>query len=116
LASAQRLASGPDPILDTAIYHCQQAAEKALKGFLAFRDHPLEKTHDVRLLVTRASKYTHGFVAWEEAGEILTPYATAYRYPADPIEPDAELYQEAEEAARGVVEYVLSLLPEDCRC
>jgi len=26
------LAEGP---LDTAIYHCQQAAEKALKGFLA---------------------------------------------------------------------------------
>jgi len=26
LESAQRLSSGPDPLLDAAIYHCQQAA------------------------------------------------------------------------------------------
>jgi HEPN domain-containing protein len=30
LASASRLAAGPEPYLDTAIYHCQQAAEKAV--------------------------------------------------------------------------------------
>lgn len=30
LGSARRLASDPDPYLDIAIYHCQQAAEKAL--------------------------------------------------------------------------------------
>jgi HEPN domain-containing protein len=31
LASAQRLAAGPEPFLDTASYHCQQAVEKAPK-------------------------------------------------------------------------------------
>ena len=36
LASAHRLAEGEDPLLDTAIYHCQQAAEKAIKGFLVY--------------------------------------------------------------------------------
>jgi len=30
LASARKLASGNDPLLDTAIYHCQQAGEKAV--------------------------------------------------------------------------------------
>ena len=34
LASARKLSTDPDPYLDTAIYHCQQAAEKAVKGFL----------------------------------------------------------------------------------
>ena len=29
LLSARRLARGADPYLDTAIYHCQQCAEKA---------------------------------------------------------------------------------------
>ena len=28
----------PAPILDTAVYHRQQAAEKALKGYLASQD------------------------------------------------------------------------------
>jgi len=36
LAAARKLAGGPDAYLDVAIYHCQQAAEKALKAFLAF--------------------------------------------------------------------------------
>ncbi len=35
LDSAKRLSS--NPILDVSIYHCQQAAEKALKSFLAFQ-------------------------------------------------------------------------------
>jgi HEPN domain-containing protein len=30
LGSAHKLASGPDAYLDAAIYHCQQAAEKAV--------------------------------------------------------------------------------------
>ena len=40
LASAIRLLDGEPPYLDTAVYHCQQAAEKALKGFLARRGRP----------------------------------------------------------------------------
>lgn len=34
LASARRLLDGNPPYLDTAVYHCQQAAEKALKALL----------------------------------------------------------------------------------
>ena len=40
LATARKAASPPDPYLDTAIYHCQQAGEKTVKGFLAFHDQP----------------------------------------------------------------------------
>ena len=32
LASSRKLSADPDPYLDTAIYHCQQAAEKVVKG------------------------------------------------------------------------------------
>ncbi len=31
LASARKLAEPPDSLLDTALYHCQQSAEKAVK-------------------------------------------------------------------------------------
>lgn len=35
LRSARCLMSGDgEPLLDTAVYHCQQAAEKALKAYL----------------------------------------------------------------------------------
>ena len=33
-----------------ALFHCQQAAEKALKAFLTFHDQPFRKTHDLASL------------------------------------------------------------------
>lgn len=47
LASARVLAASTPPLLDTAIYHCQQAAEKAVKGYLTFCDQEFERIHDV---------------------------------------------------------------------
>ena len=38
LASARVLAESTPPLLDTAIYHCQQAAEKAIKGYLVYQE------------------------------------------------------------------------------
>lgn len=32
LLSAEKLAGGEMPLLDTAAYHCRQCAEKAVKG------------------------------------------------------------------------------------
>jgi HEPN domain-containing protein len=43
IGSARRLMEGQEPYLDTAVYHCQQAAEKALKAFLMARDMAFEK-------------------------------------------------------------------------
>jgi HEPN domain-containing protein len=115
LRSAERLAGPPDAILATAFYHCQQAAEKAVKGYLAFCDHPLEKTHNVKALVRLATRYEPRFSAWEEAAQRLTPYAVAFRHPPAATEPDAEQYQRAEQAAGGLFAFVCSLLPEEAR-
>jgi len=38
------------PIVEDVLFHCQQAAEKALKGFLTWHDRPYRKTHDLREL------------------------------------------------------------------
>jgi HEPN domain/Nucleotidyltransferase domain len=35
------------PPLDDVVFHCQQAAEKALKALLAWHDVPFRKTHDL---------------------------------------------------------------------
>jgi len=48
LASARVLMGSTPPLLDTAVYHCQQAAEKAVKGYLVFCDQEFERVHDIR--------------------------------------------------------------------
>lgn len=51
LAAARLLGASHPPILDVAAYHCQQAAEKALKAYLVFYDQRVAKIHDVGLLL-----------------------------------------------------------------
>jgi len=63
LASARVLAASSPPLLDTAIYHCQQAAEKAVKGFLVFCDQEFEKVHDIEVLIQSAVPYEASFSA-----------------------------------------------------
>ncbi|GHT86967.1 hypothetical protein FACS1894137_13350 [Spirochaetia bacterium] len=37
-------------LLEISCYHCQQTAEKALKGYLFYKDTEPPKKHDLRLL------------------------------------------------------------------
>ena len=116
LAAARRLACGADPLWDNAVYHCQQAAEKAIKGYLVFCDRRFKKTHDIVDLANTAVEYDARFSAWFDAAKLLTPYAQEFRYPAEgrePFEMDAERYREAERAADGIFDFVCSMLPEE---
>lgn len=111
LLSAKRLARGSDPYLDTAIYHCQQCAEKAVKGWLVYHDQTFEKTHDLRLLVTVASEIEPKFTEWFDSAELISPYATAYRYPGEILEPTEEEFQDALKAAARFYDFICSQLP-----
>lgn len=102
LASARILAANNPPLLDTALYHCQQAAEKAVKGFLVYCDQEFERIHDLEVLLRSAIVHASGFAAWLEAGRLLTPYATLYRYPGHVAEPSREQFDQAVAAAEGI--------------
>ncbi|MCP4591360.1 MAG: HEPN domain-containing protein, partial [bacterium] len=115
LGAARKLAEEGDRFLDVAIYHCQQAAEKAVKAFLIFHDQRISRTHDVQFLVTAAGSLNDGFSAWSEAAERLTPYATAFRYPDELMEPERAEFEEALSAADSFCGFVLSVLPEQVR-
>ena len=95
LDSAKRLLQGDPPFRDTAAYHCQQAAEKALKAFLIGTGTSVPRTHDLVALVDIATRLDGGLAELSEAAAILTPYATLYRYPDTPLEPDDADLQEA---------------------
>jgi len=117
LDTARQISALPGGHLDAAIYHCQQATEKALKGFLAFHDHGLERTHDLKRLVHIAAADDRSFSQWTDAAIILTPYATAYRYPGESavLEPSREEFDEALKLATSLVTFVGSLLPPEVR-
>ena len=115
LISARLLAFADTPVLDTAIYHCQQAAEKAVKGFLAFRGIRFDKTHDVRALVAQAEEVEPTFSGLADDARLLTPYAVEYRYPGDAMIPDPAEFDEAYQAAERVCMFVFSLLPPSIR-
>jgi HEPN domain-containing protein len=113
LSAARLLARSEQAIWDVAIYHCQQAAEKALKGFLVYWDRPVEKTHILGLLLEKAAEIEPDIRTWEDAADRLTRYATAYRYPGTFLEPDVEELDEALDDAACIVNQILAWLPPE---
>lgn len=73
-------------------YHCQQAAEKALKAFLIFKEQTFPFTHDLDWLCRLCSDITDKFEDIANDCTDLTPYATQARYPNNEeiTEPEAE--------------------------
>jgi len=112
LESARVLGTCDPPHYETGVYLCQQAAEKALKGFLTYRDFPFEKTHDVAKLLEVAAKIEPPFETWRDAAENLTPYATAFRYPSHREPPKLEAFEEAWVDAETIYRQVLAYLPD----
>jgi HEPN domain-containing protein len=94
------------------LFHSQQAAEKAMKAFLAWHDAPFRKTHNLEELGQRcvALDATLGAIADEAAP--LTEYAWKFRYPGEPYEPEREEAEQALATARNVYSAILSRLPQ----
>ena len=103
LKSSKKLMKGEDAVLDTAIYHTQQCAEKALKAYLAYKQHPIEKTHDVEYLIELCSEYDPEFGNLIEESEKLNPYSTLFRYPGPMLEPEKEDVYEAIKIAEKIL-------------
>src|SRR5690348_16953980 len=80
LESAELLATSTR-LRATASFHCQQAAEKALKAFLAWHDRAFRRTHALSELVDQCMELDAAFSELKPADEFLTPYASDYRYP-----------------------------------
>ncbi len=110
LKSAKRLSGSDDPLLDTAIYHTQQCAEKALKAYLSYKQEPLQKTHDLEFLVEMCCKIDNDFEQFLDDAEVLTPYNTIFRYPGPDIEPHSADVSEAIEKAEKILSFVKQLI------
>lgn len=99
-------------INEAIVYHTQQAAEKALKGYLTARGQTFPKIHDVSQLITSASTIDQRFAAYFSHAQALTPYAFEFRYPGGDLEPGDQATQHAVRLARELVEFVRQRLAE----
>ena len=101
---------------DTAIYHTQQCAEKALKGFLAFKNQPIQKTHYLVILVKMCERLDSDFNDVLNQAYSLTGLDVEYRYP-DGDDSDDTLNQPEESQVKDSIVYareILDLVKEKC--
>lgn len=102
--------SGPHRII---CFHCQQAAEKYLKGFLLLRKQKYPKSHDLLEIITLCQEVDPGFASIKESGAILNPYYIESRYFATTSEAySREDSQKAIENATAIIEFIKSRSPE----
>jgi HEPN domain-containing protein len=113
LEAARLLAKQGTTFAEIVLYHCQQCAEKAVKGFLIFHGQSFPRTHDVAVLVRLAGAIEAGFLSWEEIAEVLSDYATAYRYPGVDQTPDEEQVAEALEFAETIYRQAMTFLGDE---
>ncbi|MCK9208056.1 MAG: HEPN domain-containing protein [Salinivirgaceae bacterium] len=93
---------------DTIAFHCQQAAEKYLKGFLLFSDIPFKKQHSLNYLLGLLSqKIEISDKLYDDASE-LEDFAVEIRYPDTSVDLSDEEIQQAFKISKQVREFVLS--------
>ncbi len=98
-----------------AVFHCQQAAEKALKAFLVWHDAPFRKTHDLKELGDACIKIESTLKETIARAVPLTEYAWKFRYPGEPAELTKREARAALATARALYNAVVSRLPEDVK-
>jgi HEPN domain-containing protein len=116
LRAAQSLIDDPAPLTDVICFHCQQAAEKYLKGFLANHDIVFARVHDLRYLLNLCIDIDAEFEALHADIDDLNDYAVEPRYPADlPILYPVDEARRAIKLAERVVAFVGDKLPSILR-
>ena len=88
------LAQNNEDFWESAVFHAQQAAEKSIKGFLAFHKVRFTKTHNMEILITLVADVDKSLSKELEFAKSLTQYAVAYRYPEENEPPEPLSQQE----------------------
>ncbi len=103
------------PLAADVVFHCQQLVEKALKGFLTWRDEPFRKTHNLVETRQQCAAVDGTLEATLRRGARLTEYAWKFRYLGEIDEQPLAEAQEALALAREVYQLVLARLPQEVR-
>jgi HEPN domain-containing protein len=107
LSSAEFLQNMQSVPTEIICYHCQQSAEKYLKGFLALNSEEIKRTHDLVILNKECRKYDEDFEAIEEDCLMLTDYGVNIRYPF-PMDINESDIKVALQSTRKIKDHVLA--------
>lgn len=99
--------------MESACFHAQQCAEKALKGFLTAHDRHVEKTHDLNDILELCVEIEPTFEQFEQTCEALTPFAVDARYPGPKNPETIEEAQRLIEAADRIYQFTRDALDLD---
>ncbi|MFA4904273.1 MAG: HEPN domain-containing protein [Desulfobaccales bacterium] len=99
------------PLLSDVVFHCQQAIEKILKGFLMWHGLPFRKTHSLEELGEQCLDVDSTLKDLVDRAVPLTEYAWKFRYPGDLEEPSLEEAQEALQITQEFYETMLLRFP-----
>jgi HEPN domain-containing protein len=112
LDAAQYMAHNMWPTHNHIIcFHCQQAAEKYLKGFLILHDEIPPHIHDLDTLWDSCVKYDAAFTEIERACSDLSRYGVQPRYPLE-IHIDGADMSRALNQAETVQTFMQRVAPE----
>ncbi|SHH84037.1 HEPN domain-containing protein [Caloranaerobacter azorensis DSM 13643] len=92
--------------LEIICYHCQQSAEKYLKGYIALNGDNIIKTHDLTLLNKICMKFDKDFQEIEDDCIELVDYGVQVRYPFR-IELEEQDMKKALESAERIKNFIL---------
>ena len=113
LEAAQRLLSGTPPLVAVAAFHTQQAAEKAMKGFLTWYGEIFRKIHSLIEIGEACVKLDPGLAEISSRVAPISGWAVETRYPGEWSSPgDAEVAR-ALETVRELFRAILSRLPDE---
>jgi HEPN domain-containing protein len=113
LVAAKKLAKD---LPDIAIYHCQQGAEKALKGFLILNDKDPGDTHNINTLVKEAAAFRAELATILKEAGYLSQYNQTYRYPREAVDdfnPSPGELNKAYRIAVNVYRNILAVMPAE---
>jgi HEPN domain-containing protein len=74
----------------TALFYCQQAAEKYLKAYLTWHQTAFRKTRELQELAAACALIDPALQSALDPALALSKYAWQFRYPGAPYEPDAQ--------------------------
>jgi HEPN domain-containing protein len=110
LRAAQALIDIEPPLFAEIAFHCQQAIEKAQKGFLYWHKQPFQKTHDLYLLGLSCCEIDPSLSDVIKPTAKLTEYAVEYRYPSSAVHPSRTEIDEMIELAKNVLAEIANRL------
>lgn len=102
------------PLIEDALFHCQQAAEKSLKAFLTSHDTPFKKTHDLDELGRACMELDGSLSDSMQSVATLTVFAWEFRYPGDSQVPSMHEAREYLAIAERLYTAILARLPHAC--